>query len=189
MEEGNKDISISRGDLIALSHEWSDRDVKYARLEMRYELLEEKYAEKDKALMAERAARIKAEEEAKNLRMQIEKLQQDFNSSKSQVANYTSTFQQPDRDTLKQAIEYLLQNHILISILKLQNFMNEQVSDLNTALMLRSVFLECVPEQLQAASLEIIKKVMALPEKAKPTTIDNRTINMNGDNPVYEEKS
>ncbi len=188
MEEGNKDISISRGDLIALSHEWSDRDVRYARLEMRYELLEENYKEQEKNFSAEREARIKAEEEVNILRVQNEKLQQDIDSLKSQFANLASTLQ-PDRDAVKQAMELLLQNHILISILKLQNFMTEQVSDLKTALILRSIILECVPEQLQTATLEIIKKVMVLPEKAKPATIDNRTINMNGDNTVYEERS
>lgn len=188
MEEGNN-INLSYGDLIALSKEWSDRDVKYARLEMRYGLLVEKLREQEEKLAASEAARNKAEEEVRQLKNINEQQQRDIDFLKTKIADMASSVESPNMDTLQQAIEFLLQKHLLISILQLQTFMQDKVSDVNTALALRALMLECIPEQLQAASLAIINKVMVLPDKPKSAsaTIDNRKINLYGDNSIYEE--
>lgn len=186
-EEHN--INLSRGDLIALSQEWSGRDVKYARLEMRYEMLEEKLHEQEEKHAISEAARNKAEEEVRQLKTINEQQQHDIELLKLKIAGMASSIEKPDIETLQQAIEFLLQNHVLISILQLKAFMQDRVTDLNTALVLRAFVLECVPEKLQATSLAIINKVMVLPEKTKstPTTIDNRKINLFGDNSIYKE--
>ena len=188
MEEGNN-INLSYGDLIALSKEWSDRDVKYARLEMRYGLLVEKLREQEEKLAASEAARNKAEEEVRQLKNINEQQQRDIDFLKTKIADMASSVESPNMDTLQQAIEFLLQKHLLISILQLQTFMQDKVSDVNTSLALRALMLECIPEQLQAASLAIINKVMVLPDKPKSAsaTIDNRKINLYGDNSIYEE--
>ena len=113
MEEGNN-INLSYGDLIALSKEWSDRDVKYARLEMRYGLLVEKLREQEEKLAASEAARNKAEEEVRQLKNINEQQQRDIDFLKTKIADMASSVESPNMDTLQQAIEFLLQKHLLI---------------------------------------------------------------------------
>ena len=190
MEEGSNQIQLSRGDLIALSQEISDRDVKYAKLEMLYEMSVEKNRDLELRLAVEEAARKKAEEEAAMLREENLQQREEIETLKAQIASMDDAVHEPNREILQQAIEFLLQKHILLSILQLQAFMENRVTDLNTALVLRAFVLECIPEQLQTATLSIINKVMALPEKQKPVApIDQRTINLTGDNASYNENN
>lgn len=189
MEEGNNQIQLSRGDLIALSQEISDRDVKYAKLEMLYEMTVEKNRDLELRLAVEEAARKKAEEEAAMLREENLRQREEIETLKAQIASMGDAVHEPNREILQQAIEFLLQKHILLSILQLQAFMENRVTDLNTALVLRAFVLECIPEQLQATTLSIINKVMALPEKKPVAPIDQRTINLTGDNASYNENN
>lgn len=190
MEENKDKIAISCGDILTLTQAMSSQEVKYARLEMRHEMVLEENERLKRRLEESESARMKAEEENRLLKTQNELLQQDIDTLKTKIANLVSTMQQPDMDMMQQAIEFLLQKHILISILQLQSFMQANVSDLNTALALRGFVMECVPEQLQAATLAVINKVMVLPEKPKPqppVNYDNRTITMTGNDATYNE--
>lgn len=188
MEEGNDKMHISRGDLIALSQEFSDRDVKYARLEMMYQMEQEKNKQLTEQLAESEAERRKAEEKNCGLEIINEQLRRDLEAMKVKIDSIDNSIKQPDRELLQQAVEFLLQKHLLISIFELQQFMKDKVSDLSTAMLLRGFVLTCVPEQLLPTALNIINKVMVLPNKPNPIVpIENRTINLTGSDAIYNE--
>jgi hypothetical protein len=188
MEEGNDKMHISRGDLIALSQEFSDRDVKYARLEMMYQMEQEKNKQLTEQLSESEAERRKAEEKNCGLEIINEQLRRDLEAMKVKIDSIDNSIKQPDRELLQQAVEFLLQKHLLISIFEIQQFMKDKVSDLSTAMLLRGFVLTCVPEQLLPTALNIINKVMVLPNKPNPIVpIENRTINLTGSDAIYNE--
>jgi len=193
MEEKNDNIAMSCGAFLAISEQMKNMGMDYARVQEQNKLLAESNKEKD-AKIAELNAALKQErEEKQNLKMQVERQQQDIDSLKATISNMASTMQQPDKELLQRTIDYLLEEHLLISILNLRNFMTNNVADLETTMALRSLILEFIPETLRAASLPIVMEVTTLPDKPKTpqlpssTTFDFRNIHFTGEHAIYEE--
>ena len=173
MKEGTDKIEISCGDILALTQEISNKDVKYARLEMRYEI--------------EESARMKAEAEANCYKEENKQLREENAWLKSQLADKPQSPQQPDREQMEQTIALLLENHVVLSLPKMQEFIQNHMIDLATAMLLRGFVQECIPDDLKSSSIGLVSKLQ-LPERPKPQpTIDNRTINLTGKHATYEE--
>ena len=187
MEEGKDKIAISCGDILTLSQELSSKDVKYVRLEMRYEMVVEENRHLKQCLEESESARKKAEAETLFYEEQCQKLAAELSSIKAQFSELLNRSQQSEREQLEQAIALLLESNVLLSYLKMKMFMQEHVKDLTTAMLLRGFVEECVPDNLKATVLTIMSKVMLLPEGPKPSIIDNHQITMTGSDATYNE--
>lgn len=173
MKEGNDKIEISCGDILALTQEISNKDVKYARLEMRYEM--------------EVSARLKAETEANCLKDENQQLREENARLKSEQAEKPQNPQPLNREQLEQALALLLDNHVLLSLPKMQEFMHTHTLDLPTAMLLRGFIEECIPDDLKPTAIGIVSKLLLASQPKPQPTIDNRTINLTGEHATYEE--
>lgn len=194
MEEGKSKIEISCGDILALTNEMSNKDVKYARLEMRHEMLvedHERVKQENESLKqqleASERARLLAEEKAKKLEEENASVKQELMAVTARLVELTETSGLTDRDIIGKAVKYLLQNHLIISLLQMKAFFDKKVENAKMGLMLRGFVLECVPPQLQPAAFTVLTNMMELPDKPEPPqyndnrTYDNRTYNANRD--------
>ena len=168
MEEGTNKIAISCGDILTLSQQLSDRDVRYARLEMKYDMTLQENERLKKQLEESETARIAAETENSVLKSEVQRLHSDIDTLKAKFTEIANNAMLSEQEQIERTIALLLESNIFLSILKVQEFMQNHVSDLVMALQLRGFVEECIPDKIKPAVLGIISKVMLLPEKPKP---------------------
>ena len=90
MEEGTNKIAISCGDILTLSQQLSDRDVRYARLEMKYDMTLQENERLKKQLEESETARVAAETENSVLKSEVQRLHSDIDTLKAkftEIAN------------------------------------------------------------------------------------------------------
>ena len=190
MEEGTNKIAISCSDILTLSQQLSDRDVRYARLEMKYDMMLQENERLKKQLEKSETARVAAETENSVLKSEVQRLRSDVDTLKAKFTEISNDAMLSEQEQIERTIALLLENNIILSILKIQEFMQDHVSDLLMALQFRGFVEECVPEKIKPAVLRVISKVMLLPEKPKPQPpINNHNITMTGEHAIYEENT
>lgn len=190
MEEGTNKIAISCGDILALSQQLSDRDVRYARLEMKYDMTLQENERLKKQLEESETARVAAETENSVLKSEVQRLHSDIDTLKAKFTEIANNAMLSEQEQIERTIALLLESNIFLSILKVQEFMQNHVSDLVMALQLRGFVEECIPDKIKPAVLGIISKVMLLPEKPKPQPpVNNHNITMTGEHATYEENT
>ena len=190
MEEGTNKIAISCSDILTLSQQLSDRDVRYARLEMKYDMMLQENERLKKQLEKSETARVAAETENSVLKSEVQRLRSDVDTLKAKFTEIANDAMLSEQEQIERTIALLLENNIILSILKIQEFMQDHVSDLLMALQFRGFVEECVPEKIKPAVLRVISKVMLLPEKPKPQPpINNHNITMTGEHAIYEENT
>ena len=190
MEEGTNKIAISCGDILTLSQQLSDRDVRYARLEMKYDMTLQENERLKKQLEESETARVAAETENSVLKSEVQRLHSDIDTLKAKFTEIANNAMLSEQEQIERTIALLLESNIFLSILKVQDFMQNHVSDLVMALQLRGFVEECIPDKIKPAVLGIISKVMLLPEKPKPQPpVNNHNITMTGDHATYEENT
>ena len=190
MEEGTNKIAISCGDILTLSQQLSDRDVRYARLEMKYDMTLQENERLKKQLEESETARVAAETENSVLKSEVQRLHSDIDTLKAKFTEIANNAMLSEQEQIERTIALLLESNIFLSILKVQEFMQNHVSDLVMALQLRGFVEECVPDKIKPAVLGVISKVMLLPEKPKPQPpVNNHNITMTGDHATYEENT
>lgn len=190
MEEGINKIAISCSDILTLSQQLSDRDVRYARLEMKYEMTQQENERLKKQLEESETARVAAETENSVLKNEVQRLRSDIDTLKAKFAEIANDAMLSEQEQIERTIALLLENNIILSILKIKEFMEAHVSDLLVALQFRGFVEECVPEKLKPALLRVISNIMLLPEKSKPQPpINNHNITMTGEHATYEENT
>lgn len=190
MEEGTNKIAISCGDILTLSQQLSDRDVRYARLEMKYDMTLQENERLKKQLEESETARVAAETENSVLKSEVQRLRSDIDTLKAKFAEIANDAMLSEQEQIERTIALLLESNIFLSILKVQEFMQNHVSDLVMALQLRGFVEECIPDKIKPAVLGIISKVMLLPEKPKPQPpVNNHNITMTGEHATYEENT
>ena len=190
MEEGTNKIAISCGDILTLSQQLSDRDVRYARLEMKYDMTLQENERLKKQLEESETARVAAETENCVLKSEVQRLHSDIDTLKAKFTEIANNAMLSEQEQIERTIALLLESNIFLSILKVQEFMQNHVSDLVMALQLRGFVEECIPDKIKPAVLGIISKVMLLPEKPKPQPpVNNHNITMTGEHATYEENT
>lgn len=190
MEEGTNKIAISCGDILTLSQQLSDRDVRYARLEMKYDMTLQENERLKKQLEESETARVAAETENSVLKSEVQRLHSDIDTLKAKFTEIANNAMLSEQEQIERTIALLLESNIFLSILKVQEFMQKHVSDLVMALQLRGFVEECVPDKIKPAVLGVISKVMLLPEKPKPQPpVNNHNITMTGEHATYEENT
>ena len=189
MEEGTNKIAISCGDILTLSQQLSDRDVRYARLEMKYDMTQQENEKLKKQLEESETARIAAETENGVLKSEVQRLRSDIDTLKAKFTEIANDAMLSEQEQIERTIALLLENNIILSILKIKEFMEAHVSDLLVALQFRGFVEECVPEKLKPALIRVISNIMLLPEKPKPQPINNHNVTMTGDHATYEENT
>lgn len=190
MEEGTNKIAISCGDILTLSQQLSDRDVRYARLEMKYDMTLQENERLKKQLEVSETARVAAETENSVLKSEVQRLHSDIDTLKAKFTEIANNAMLSEQEQIERTIALLLESNIFLSILKVQEFMQNHVSDLVMALQLRGFVEECIPDKIKPAVLGIISKVMLLPEKPKPQPpVNNHNITMTGEHATYEENT
>jgi hypothetical protein len=190
MEEGTNKIAISCGDILTLSQQLSDRDVRYARLEMKYDMTLQENERLKKQLEESETARVAAETENSVLKSEVQRLHSDIDTLKAKFTEIANNAMLSEQEQIERTIALLLESNIFLSILKVQEFMQNHVSDLVMALQLRGFVEECIPDKIKPAVLGIISKVMLLPEKPKPQPpVNNHNITMTGEHATYEENT
>ena len=190
MEEGTNKIAISCGDILTLSQQLSDRDVRYARLEMKYDMTLQENERLKKQLEESETARIAAETENSVLKSEVQRLHSDIDTLKAKFTEIANNAMLSEQEQIERTIALLLESNIFLSILKVQEFMQNHVSDLVMALQLRGFVEECIPDKIKPAVLGVISKVMLLPEKPKPQPpVNNHNITMTGEHATYEENT
>ena len=190
MEEGTNKIAISCGDILTLSQQLSDRDVRYARLEMKYDMTLQEKERLKKQLEESETARVAAETENSVLKSEVQRLHSDIDTLKAKFTEIANNAMLSEQEQIERTIALLLESNIFLSILKVQEFMQNHVSDLVMALQLRGFVEECIPDKIKPAVLGIISKVMLLPEKPKPQPpVNNHNITMTGEHATYEENT
>ena len=190
MEEGTNKIAISCGDILTLSQQLSDRDVRYARLEMKYDMTLQENERLKKQLEESETARVAAETENSVLKSEVQRLHSDIDTLKAKFTEIANNAMLSEQEQIERTIALLLESNIFLSILKVQEFMQNHVSDLVMALQLRGFVEECIPDKIKPAVLRVISKVMLLPEKPKPQPpVNNHNITMTGEHATYEENT
>ena len=190
MEEGTNKIAISCGDILTLSQQLSDRDVRYARLEMKYDMTLQENERLKKQLEESETARVAAETENSVLKSEVQRLHSDIDTLKAKFTEIANNAMLSEQEQIERTIALLLESNIFLSILKVQEFMQNHVSDLVMAFQLRGFVEECVPDKIKPAVLGVISKVMLLPEKPKPQPpVNNHNITMTGEHATYEENT
>lgn len=190
MEEGTNKIAISCGDILTLSQQLSDRDVRYARLEMKYDMTLQENERLKKQLEESETARVAAETENSVLKSEVQRLHSDIDTLKAKFTEIANNAMLSEQEQIERTIALLLESNIFLSILKVQEFMQNHVSDLVMALQLRGFVEECIPDKIKPAVLGIISKVMLLPERPKPQPpVNNHNITMTGEHATYEENT
>ena len=190
MEEGTNKIAISCGDILTLSQQLSDRDVRYARLEMKYDMTQQENEKLKKQLEESETARIAAETENGVLKSEVQRLRSDIDTLKAKFTEIANDAMLSEQEQIERTIALLLENNIILSILKIKEFMEAHVSDLLVALQFRGFVEECVPEKLKPALLRVISNIMLLPERPKPQPINHHhNVTMTGEHATYEENS
>ncbi len=190
MEEGTNKIAISCGDILTLSQQLSDRDVRYARLEMKYDMTLQENERLKKQLEESETARVAAETENSVLKSEVQRLHSDIDTLKAKFTEIANNAMLSEQEQIERTIALLLESNIFLSILKVQEFMQNHVSDLVMALQLRGFVEECIPDKIKPAVLGVISKVMLLPEKPKPQPpVNNHNITMTGEHATYEENT
>ena len=190
MEEGTNKIAISCGDILTLSQQLSDRDVRYARLEMKYDMTLQENERLKKQLEESETARVAAETENSVLKSEVQRLHSDIDTLKAKFTEIANNAMLSEQEQIERTIALLLESNIFLSILKVQEFMQNHVSDLVMAFQLRGFVEECIPDKIKPAVLGVISKVMLLPEKPKPQPpVNNHNITMTGEHATYEENT
>ena len=190
MEEGKDKIAISCEDILTLSQAMSGQEVKYARLEMRHEMVLEENERLKKRLEESEAARVEAEAKAKYYQEESERQRIVADQANAKLSELLNNSQQTERVQLEKAIALLLEKNTLLSLLKMKAFMRDHVPDLPTAMTLRGFVEECMADDLNSTILGVVRQVMLLPEIPKPQppmNIDNHYVTMTGSEAIYNE--
>lgn len=190
MDDNKDKIAISCEAFLTLSQTMSSQEAKFARLEVRHEMVVDENRLLKQRLEESEAARMKAEAEAKTFMEECQRLRDEVERLKAQIAELQNNSQLTEREQMEKTIALLLDNNILLSYLKMQAFMLTHVRDLNTAMMLRGFVEDCIPDELKSTLLGIVGKVMQLPEIPKPQppiNYDQRHITLTGSDATYNE--
>lgn len=177
MEDGSEQqMKMSSNDFLKVSQTISDMAAKYAKLEVRYDDAMDKIGTLEEE--NQELKNIVDEKEAV-----IDELKKVIEEKDAQLAE-TQSIQIPTQEQLQQAINILLQENLILSLIKTRQFMDEKVPDLGTASLLRAFVTDCLPDSLKASLTALVNSLMALPNKPKPQPPlinDHRTFNATGD--------
>ena len=122
MEEGTNKIAISCGDILTLSQQLSDRDVRYARLEMKYDMTQQENEKLKKQLEESETARVAAETENGVLKSEVQRLRSDIDTLKAKFTEIANDAMLSEQEQIERTIALLLENNIILSILKIKEF-------------------------------------------------------------------
>ncbi len=167
MEEKDK-IAISSSDLIALSKEFSDRDVRNAQLQMLYEMKEK---ENQKLLQETELLRNKYEQEKKRADFNqdlVEQMKRDIEELKGVVARKTQENDMKAKQEIADMLNKLMDKFLILSMLQVEGFMRDKVHDLTIASLLKEFVIASIPENMLPSMISIINSKMSLPDKPKP---------------------
>ena len=137
MEEGKDKIAISCGDILTLSQEISDRDVKYAKLEVRYEMAQDEIEKLRRQLNDSEAARIAAETENRALKTEIERQRGDIETLKARLSEIANDSRLSEQEMMEKTIAYFSPSLRFRSLCNPMCRMSFWLS--NTAVLLKSV--------------------------------------------------
>ena len=167
MEEKDK-IAISSSDLIALSKEFSDRDVRNAQLQMLYEMKEK---ENLKLLQEAEQWKKKYEEEKKRADYNqdlVVQFKRDIEGLKGVITRMTEENEKKTKQELADMLNKLMDKFLILSMLQVEGFMRDKVHDLTIASLLKEFVIASIPEQMLPSMIAIINSKMTLPDRPKP---------------------
>ena len=175
METDKGKIEISCGDILTLTQEISKREVMLARLEMKYERLEEDHINVKAQLAKSESERLEVTAENRTLKEKVQLQDEVIQTYKAQKQGQSFDkvdFSKLSEDFIEQLLSYLLEKYLLLSIEKSRDFMKTRHLDLPTASVIRGFVEDTVPDNLKAKLLEVIHNVMLLPAKPEPPKIE-----------------
>lgn len=165
MEEGKDKIAISCGDILTLSQAMSSQEVKYARLEMKYERLEEDFINVKAQLAKSESERLDFAAENRNLKEKCQLQEEVIHTLKAKENERTAVSPISEQELIQKAIVFMLEKYLLLSIDKVREFMNTRDMNLATASILRGFIEDTVPDEVKTRLLEVISNVVLLPGK------------------------
>ena len=167
MEEKDK-IAISSSDLIALSKEFSDRDVRNAQLQMLYEMKEK---ENLKLLQEAELWKNKYEQEKKRADYNqdlVVQFKRDIEGLKGVITRMTQENDMKTKQEMADMLNKFMEKFLILSMLQVEGFMRDKVHDLTIASLLKEFVIASIPEQMLPSMIAIINSKMTLPDRPKP---------------------
>ena len=167
MEEKDK-IAISSSDLIALSKEFSDRDVRNAQLQMLYEMKEK---ENLKLLQEAELWKNKYEQEKKRADYNqdlVVQFKRDIEGLKGVITRMTQENDMKTKQEMADMLNKLMDKFLILSMLQVEGFMRDKVHDLTIASLLKEFVIASIPENMLPSMISVINSKMSLPDKPKP---------------------
>ena len=167
MEDKDK-IAISSSDLIALSKEFSDRDVRNAQLQMLYEMKEK---ENLKLLQEAELWKNKYEQEKKRADYNqdlVVQFKRDIEGLKGVITRMTQENDMKTKQEMADMLNKFMEKFLILSILQVEGFMRDKVHDLTIASLLKEFVIASIPEQMLPSMIAIINSKMTLPDRPKP---------------------
>ena len=165
MEEGKDKIAISCGDILTLTQAMSSQEVKYARLEMKYERLEEDFINVKAQLAKSESERLDFAAENRTLKEKCQLQEEVIHTMKAKENERTAVSPISEQELIQKAIVFMLEKYLLLSIDKVREFMNTRDMNLATASILRGFIEDTVPDEVKTRLLEVISNVVLLPGK------------------------
>ena len=165
MEEGKDKIAISCGDILTLTQAMSSQEVKYARLEMKYERLEEDFINVKAQLAKSESERLDFAAENRTLKEKCQLQEEVIHTMKAKENERTAVSPISEQELIQKAIVFMLEKYLLLSIDKVREFMNTRDMNLATASILRGFIEDTVPDEVKTKLLEVISNVVLLPGK------------------------
>ena len=165
MEEGKDKIAISCGDILTLTQAMSSQEVKYARLEMKYERLEEDFINVKAQLAKSESERLDFAAENRTLKEKCQLQEEVIHTLKAKENERTAVSPISEQELIQKAIVFMLEKYLLLSIDKVREFMNTRDMNLATASILRGFIEDTVPDEVKTRLLEVISNVVLLPGK------------------------
>ena len=165
MEEGKDKIAISCGDILTLTQAMSSQEVKYARLEMKYERLEEDFINVKAQLAKSESERLDFAAENRTLMEKCQLQEEVIHTLKAKENERTAVSPISEQELIQKAIVFMLEKYLLLSIDKVREFMNTRDMNLATASILRGFIEDTVPDEVKTKLLEVISNVVLLPGK------------------------
>ena len=167
MEDKDK-IAISSSDLIALSKEFSDRDVRNAQLQMLYEMKEK---ENLKLLQEAELWKNKYEQEKKRADYNqdlVVQFKRDIEGLKGVITRMTQENDMKTKQEMADMLNKFMEKFLILSILQVEGFMRDKVHDLTIASLLKEFVIASIPENMLPSMISVINSKMSLPDKPKP---------------------
>lgn len=148
--DNNETLSLSTEAFLTLSKQLSDRDVKYAKLEIQYDI--------------EREKRQRLEAEVKEQQVMLETLRHENEMLKQQ-------------NVATELRNMYLTNYIMLSAERIKEFV-AHLCDIDRWAFLRTFMLWVIPKELEASERELIEEAMAMPAIGnKGVTLNQPTFN------------